>query len=214
MVASPISAAHTSSSVPSLATPLTPSHSITPSTSFSCMPSVLSDLIKGEILLQARPHTAWGGAVTAQMYLPVPIQEVWQQLTDYSRWTQYFPDITRSEVLHPGIQSVSSTSLKRQVKRLYQAASKAFLVFSAQVEVYLKVLETQHQRIQFFMESGSFNEFSADLELQVCGEGTILTYSVQATPAIPVPGAIIQQAIQMDLPSNMRQMRQVICCQR
>jgi carbon monoxide dehydrogenase subunit G len=192
MVASPISAAN---AISSAATPL-----------------ALSDLLKGEILLKTRPHSAWGGAVTAQMYLPAPLQEVWQQLTDYSRWTQYFPDITRSEVIHHGIQSVSSSTLKRQVKRLYQAASKAFLFFSAQVEVHLKVLETQHQRIQFFMESGSFNEFSADLELQSCGEGTILTYSVQATPAIPVPGAIIQQAIQMDLPSNMRQMRQVICC--
>jgi hypothetical protein len=61
------------------------------------------------------------------------------------------------------------------------------------------------------LESGSFNDFTADLALESCGEGTILTYSVQATPTIPVPSAFIQQAIRMDLPSNMKQMRNVIC---
>jgi hypothetical protein len=106
---------------------------------------------------------------------------------------------------------MGGVSLKRQVKRLYQAANKAFLLFTAQVEVYLKVLETQNQRIQFYLESGSFQDFSADLQLQTCGEGTVLTYSVQATPLIPVPGIFIEQAIQMDLPANLKQMRQVLC---
>ena len=173
----------------------------------------LRALLRGEILLRTRPHSAWGGAVTAQMYLPLPHTEVWHQLTDYSRWTQFFPDLTRSEVIHEirhtGIPG--GATVKRKVKRLYQAASKAFLFLTAQVEIYLKVLETHHQRIQFYMESGSFNDFTADLEIQSCGEGTILTYSVQATPNIPVPSAFIQQAIRMDLPTNLKQMRQVIC---
>ena len=171
----------------------------------------LCALLRGDILLTARPHSAWGGAVTAQMYLPVPHTEVWQQLTDYSRWTQFFPDLTRSEVIHEVLQIPGGATVKRKVKRLYQAASKAFLFLTAQVEIYLKVLETHHQRIQFYMESGSFNDFTADLEIQSCGDGTILTYSVQATPNIPVPSAFIQQAIRMDLPTNMKQMRQVIC---
>ncbi|PSB19248.1 cyclase [Phormidesmis priestleyi ULC007] len=167
-------------------------------------------LLNGEILLKTRSYTAWGGAVTAQMYLPVSPAQVWQQLTDYPRWTLFFPDITRSEVVHNGI-SGSSTVLKRQVKRIYQKASKAFLFLTAQVEIHLKVLETQHQRIQFYLESGSFRDFSADLQLQACGDGTILTYSVQATPTIPIPGVLIEQAIQFDLPTNLKQMRRVIC---
>lgn len=165
-----------------------------------------SALLNGDIILKTRAHSAWGGAVTAQMYVPLTQIQVWQHLTDYSRWPQYFPDMTRSEVLqHP------AGSLKRGVKRLYQAASKAFLFFSAQVEVYLQVLETHQQRIQFVLESGSFRDFTADVSLQACGDGTILTYSVQATPTIPVPSLLIQQAIQMDLPNNMRQMRRVMC---
>lgn len=60
-----------------------------------------------------------GGAVTATMYVPLMRSQVWQQITDYPRWVQYFPDVTKSEVLQRG-----------EAKRLYQAAQKAFLFFT------------------------------------------------------------------------------------
>jgi len=100
-------------------------------------------------------------------------------------------------------------------RRLYQVARKSFLMFSAQVEVYLRVFEsirdTTGYQIRFCMEQGSFRDFSADLKLQNCGSGTLLTYSVQATPVVPMPATLIQEAIRLDLPTNMQQMRQVLC---
>lgn len=164
-------------------------------------------LLQGEILLETRSHTAWGGAVTAQMYLPLNRSQVWQQVTDYSRWVQFFPDLTRSEVLN-------RHEAQKGCKRLYQVAAKAFFLFTAQVEIYLKVRETAHtawQQIQFQMEQGSFHDFTATLKLQDFNAGTLLTYSVQATPTIPVPSQLIQQAMRLDLPANMRKMRQVLC---
>ncbi|MEP0911346.1 SRPBCC family protein [Leptolyngbya sp. FACHB-711] len=163
-------------------------------------------LLNGEVLLQTRSHSLWGGAVTTQIYLPIDRSLAWQQITDYPRWVQYFPDMTRSEVL-----SVSSS---RQDKRLYQVARKAFFLFAAQVEIYLKVFETAQttwQQIQFQLEQGSFNDFSATLKLHDFYQGTLLTYSVQATPMIPIPTQFIQEAIKLDLPNNMRQMRRVLC---
>jgi hypothetical protein len=157
-------------------------------------------LMQGEILVETRSHTAWGGGVTAWMYLPVVRDKVWQQLTDYPRWVHYFPDITKSEVLQKG-----------EVKRLYQAAKKTFLFFSAEVEIYLKVAEALGQHIQFKMEKGTFNDFTADLKLLDCENGTLLSYSVQATPTIPIPSIFIQQAMNFELPTNMRKMRQVLC---
>ncbi len=157
-------------------------------------------LMQGEILVKTKAYTAWGGDVTASMYIPVTRTKVWQQLTDYPRWVQYFPDLTKSEVSQRG-----------EVKRLYQAAQKAFLFFTAQVEIYLSVVEVIGQQIQFRLEKGSFQDFNANLELRDCGDGTLLTYAVQATPQIPVPSILIQQAMNFDLPSNMRKMRQVIC---
>jgi Polyketide cyclase / dehydrase and lipid transport len=167
-------------------------------------------LLAGEILLQTRSHSAWGGAVMAQMYLPLERSRVWSQVTDYPRWVHYFPDVIRSEVVGCG------AGLSQGKKRLYQVARKAFFLFSAQVEIYLHVLETtpaaNQQQIQFQMEKGSFTDFSAELNLQDYQSGTLLTYAVQATPAIPVPTILVQEGMRLDLPTNMRQMRQVICC--
>jgi Polyketide cyclase / dehydrase and lipid transport len=157
-------------------------------------------LIQGEILLQTRSHTIWGGAVTASMYLPLVRSYVWQQITDYSRWVQYFPDITKSEIMSKG-----------DVKFLYQTAQKSFLFFTAQVEIYLNVVEVLGQQIQFRMEKGTFEDFHANLELKDMGKGTLLTYTVQATPNIPIPAIFIQQAMNLELPENMRKMRQVLC---
>lgn len=166
-----------------------------------------SALLRGEILLSTETYTAWGAAVTAQMYLPLNREKVWQQLADYPRWVQYFPDITQSRILH----SEGSVATTNGSKRLYQAASKTFLFLTAQVEVYLQVFETLQQRIEFRLESGSFTDFFADLKLKDFMNGTLLTYFVRATPTIPIPGVFIQQAIHFDLPTNMQTMRKAIC---
>jgi hypothetical protein len=164
-------------------------------------------LLNGEILLETQPCTSGGGAVTAYMYLPIERSLVWQHVTDYPRWVQYFPALTHSEVL-------PSPSGGKGGKRLYQVASKAFLMLTAQVEVHLRVFERMHSanrhQIQFCLEQGSFTDFSADLSLQDWQTGTLLTYAVNATPKIWVPSILIQEAIRLDLPHNLRQMRQVI----
>ncbi len=159
-------------------------------------------LMQGEVLLQTRSHTNWGGAVTAWMYVPLIRSNVWQQITDYPRWVHYFPDITKSEVI-----SIS----RGDVKRLYQAAQKAFFFFTAQVEIYLSVVEVLGQQVQFRMERGTFSDFHAHLELKDMGNGTLLAYTVQATPNIPIPSIFIQQAINLELPANLCKMRQVLC---
>ncbi len=167
-----------------------------------------SALLRGEVLLQTSSYSAWGGTVTAYMYLPTDRAHVWQQVTNYSRWVQYFPSLTQSLVLSEHSTHHSS------YKRLYQVAGKTFLCFTAQVEVYLRVYEhiaAQSHQIQFQFEQGSFNDFSAELQLQDFQAGTLLTYTVQATPTIPIPTQIIQEGIRLDLPMNMRSMRQVIC---
>lgn len=166
-----------------------------------------TSLLQGEILLKTKPHTAWGAAVSAEMYVPLQRQNVWQQLTDYPRWVEFFPDITQSKVLSSTVSTGDSTALKR----IYQAASKTFLFLTAQVEIYLQVIETAEQQIQFQFESGSFADFSAHLSLKDCVKGTLVTYSVAATPLIPIPSLFIQQAINLDLPANMRQMRKALC---
>lgn len=164
-------------------------------------------LLDGEILLETQPYACGGGAVVARMYLPVERAIVWHHVTDYPRWVQYFPALTHSEVLQAATGSKGG-------KRLYQVASKAFLMLTAQVEIHLRVFERVHQtvghQIQFCLEQGSFTDFSADLTLRDLQAGTLLTYSVKATPKIWVPSVLIQEAMRLDLPHNLRRMRQVI----
>lgn len=162
-------------------------------------------LLSGEILLEAQAYLAWGGVVKAKMYLPLSQTQVWQQLTNYPRWVDYFPDLTHSKLLQ------EESGLNQPCQYLYQAASKSFFHLSAKVEVYLRVYETAQQAIQFRLEKGSFLNFSADLNLQSNGNGTLLTYTVQAVPSFPVPSFFIQQTMSFALPANMRQMRQVLC---
>ncbi|HEY9845855.1 MAG TPA: SRPBCC family protein [Candidatus Caenarcaniphilales bacterium] len=152
-----------------------------------------------------RSHSAWGGAVTAQMYLPLKQAQVWQQLTNYPRWVNYFPDLTHSEVLH------TENTLHRPYKYLYQAARKSFFTLSAQVEVYLQVEEVDQQTIEFRLEKGSFSDFSAQLHLQAYSDGTLLTYTVAAILPIPVPSVLLQQMMAFGLPANMAQMRKILC---
>lgn len=168
-------------------------------------PQQMVDLLQGKILLDIRSHTSWGGAVTATMYLPRMRSQIWSQLTNYSGWVQFFPDIVKSEVLEHASQTAEQTH------RLYQAARKSFFLLSVDVEIFLRVSERSQERINFSLERGSFSDFSADLTLQDCGEGTILSYSVAATPLIPMPSIFIQEAIRADLPGNMKYMRQALC---
>ncbi|MGD1897148.1 MAG: SRPBCC family protein [Phormidesmis sp.] len=163
-------------------------------------------LMNGDVLITTTTVES-GAAVTATMYVPMERQQTWQQLTDYSKWVHYFPDIVQSQVL----DVKRRTKTHPATRRLYQVARKAFMMFSAQVEIYLQVIETLHQKIQFRFEQGTFSDFAADLTLEDYGQGTLLTYSVKATPLIPVPRFLIEQAIRHDLPGNMKTMRNVMC---
>lgn len=165
-------------------------------------------VLNGEILVHTPPHSDWGGAVVAQMYLPLKRSQVWQGVTHYPRWVDYFPDLVCSEVLTSEAGSFTKS------KRIRQVAEKSFLVFAAKVEVYLRVLEIASpadHHIHFTLEKGDFSGFSAHLKLHDYQAGTLLTYAVRATPTIPVPAFLIQQVSRLDFPTNLRQMRQVLC---
>jgi hypothetical protein len=158
-------------------------------------------LRQGRVLITTHPHGLMGGAVSAKMYVKAPRSVLWDKLTTYSRWTEYFPNITRSEVI----------STTEHYHRLHQVGRKAFLAIAAEVEINLKVYEDPFYSIQFRLEKGTFQDFGADLTLQDWQDGTLLTYAVQATPLIPIPSFLIEQGMRQDLPSNMEHMRKVLC---
>lgn len=161
----------------------------------------VESLRRGRVLIDTHPHGLMGGAVSAKMYVKAPRAALWEKLTQYARWTEYFPNITRSEI-------VKTTEHYHQ---LYQVGRKAFFAIAAEVDIHLKVYEDPFYSIQFRLEKGTFKDFGADLTLQDWQGGTLLTYAVQATPLIPVPSFLIEQGMRQDLPSNMEHMRRVLC---
>ncbi|MGB3613364.1 MAG: hypothetical protein WBA10_06165, partial [Elainellaceae cyanobacterium] len=54
--------------------------SLTSSASSSPQTPASSALVNGDVLLQTHDHSAWGGAVTAQMFLPRQRNAVWEQI--------------------------------------------------------------------------------------------------------------------------------------
>lgn len=160
-------------------------------------------LRRGRVLVDTAAHGLTGGAVSAKMYVPAQRADLWAQLTQYDRWVEFFPNISRSEVL----------ASQPSAHRLYQVGRKAFLAIAAEVEIYLKVYEDAYHSIQFRLEQGTFKDFGADLTLQDWQHGTLLTYAVQATPLIPIPSFLIEQGMRQDLPGNLEHMRKVLCRQ-
>jgi hypothetical protein len=158
-------------------------------------------LRRGRVLVETAAHGMMGAAVNAKMYVKANRTDLWTQLTQYGRWSEFFPNISRSELL----------ASKDQVHRLYQVGSKAFLAIKAEVEIYLNVYEDPLHSIQFRLEKGTFRDFAADLTLQDWQNGTLLTYAVQATPLIPVPSFLIEQGMRQDLPGNMEHLRKALC---
>ncbi|MDJ1179154.1 SRPBCC family protein [Roseofilum sp. BLCC_M91] len=159
-------------------------------------PSV--SVIDGQIFVKTEPWGLGGGSAIAQLYLPLNRQQCWHNVTNYPQWVNYFPDLTQSKVL-PNTQHI------------YQTGVKDFILFRAEVEVYLKVRETLNQAIEFQLIKGSFSEFLAYLHLQDYQQGTLISYAVQATPNFPMPAPLIEQALKIELPANLRHMRQVLC---
>lgn len=161
-------------------------------------------LYQGDILVKTRPHTLCGGALDSKMYLPTERSLVWDQITHYPQWVSFLPDVTQSRVIE------ENSNHPHRGKRLYQAAEKSFLFITAQVHIYLTVFELEQQHIRFQFERGSFADFTADLKLSDLTNGTLLEYSVSATPLIPVPSFFVEQAMKMDLPNNLRALRTAI----
>lgn len=171
----------------------------------SPIPDDASALRTGRVLVTAKPHGLTGGEVSAQLYVPMAGPALWDALTDYPRWSEYFPNIACSHQLPPTASGLP---------RVYQVGQKSLMGIPTAGELYLKVHESPPEQIQFRLEQGIFSAFEATLRLQPWRVGILLTYTIQVTLAVPLPWFILRQGIQEDLPKNLKQMRQVICGDR
>lgn len=161
-----------------------------------------SALRTGQVLVVAEPQGLLGGQVSAQLYIPMAGPALWVHLTDYPRWSEYFPNIACSQQLAPTAAGHP---------RVYQVGQKSLMGIPTAGELYLQVDESPPEHIQLRLEQGIFSAFDSTLQLQPWRVGTLLTYTIQVTLKVPLPWFVLSQGIQQDLPQNLKHMRQVIC---
>jgi hypothetical protein len=189
---------------PRLASPRS-SVASTPAWGRSLSPDAAQALRNSQVLITAIPNGLIGGQVSAQLYIPMAGPTLWEHLTDYPRWSAYFPNIACSRLLSPTAAGHP---------RLYQVGQKSLMGIPTSGELYLRVDESPVEQIHFQLEQGIFATFEATMQLQPWRIGTLLTYALEATLQVPLPWFVLSQGIRQDLPKNLEHMREVICGDR
>jgi carbon monoxide dehydrogenase subunit G len=166
--------------------------------------ATLDPLANGDVLVEASVRSAREAEVEITLHLPLPRAYVWQHLSDYTRWSEFFPNLLCSRV-------VESHPEAWRGKLLHQVAGLPFLDLGPKVDIYLRAFEIEHKSIRFKLIRGSFTNFAAELRLDDREQGTLLTYRVEAQLAFPVPPFLIRQGIQGAFLSNLKHMRRMLC---
>ncbi len=156
----------------------------------------LQKLRAGDILMDYHVASNHDAKVQVNIMLNRSRREIWQQLTDYDNWPELLPNIVASAAIGEGYP-----------KRIRQAAGFQMFGFVPQVQFELLVREQPEREIVFEGVSGSFKAFQAELTLQECEEGVLLTYSVSAELLWPMPKMAIEQGILKILPRNLKHLR-------
>lgn len=140
--------------------------------------------------------------ISAKIYIPRSVDQVWQVLTDYEALADFIPNLGKSDRLgHPqgGI-------------RLEQVGTQRLLRFNFSARVVLDLEEIPLQEIRFHMVEGDFNAYEGSWRLEpkitANQSGTDLSYTVLIWPKRTMPVAILERRLQQDLRLNLLAIRQ------
>lgn len=140
--------------------------------------------------------------ISAKIYIPRSVEQVWQVLTDYEALADFIPNLGKSDRLpHPqgGI-------------RLEQVGTQRLLRFNFSARVVLDLEEIFPQEVRFHMVEGDFNAYEGSwrLEPQMTADqsGTHLSYTVLVWPKRTMPVVILERRLQQDLRFNLLAIRQ------
>lgn len=140
--------------------------------------------------------------ISARIYIPYTIEQVWQVLTDYDHLADFIPNLAKSRRLpHPegGI-------------RLEQVGSQSFLKLKFCARVVLDMVEQFPNALNFQMIEGDFKAFSGQWQLQPAiaeGQiGTTLCYTVRVLPPRTMPVGLIERRLHHNLAMNLISVRQ------
>lgn len=156
-------------------------------------PTLNSDV---EIVSQA---TGRQRQITAKIWIPCSVEQLWQILTSYDQLAEFIPSLTQSrQIEHPqgGI-------------RIEQIGSEALMRIKFCARVVLDMVEQFPNQIDFEMVEGDFKQFCGSWMLQAAANGgTELCYTVSVLPPRAMPVSLVERKLKSGLVANLTAIRQ------
>ena len=132
--------------------------------------------------------------LAAELKSSLPVQLLWDVLTDYENLSRFIPNLSTSELIQRQGQTV----------RLQQVGSQQLLGlrFSAQVQLELTEYR-QDGLLQFRMVKGDFRRFEGSWQIRQRPEGSALLYELTVQGCLGMPIGLIEERLRDDLSSNL-----------
>jgi ribosome-associated toxin RatA of RatAB toxin-antitoxin module len=132
--------------------------------------------------------------LAAELKSPLPVQLLWDVLTDYENLSRFIPNLSTSELIQRQGQTV----------RLQQVGSQQLLGlrFSAQVQLELTEFR-QDGLLQFRMVKGDFRRFEGSWQIRQRPDGCSLLYELTVQGCLGMPIGLIEERLRDDLSSNL-----------
>ena len=132
--------------------------------------------------------------LAAELKSPLPVQLLWDVLTDYQNLSRFIPNLSSSELIQRQGHTV----------RLQQVGSQQLLGlrFSAQVQLELTEFR-QDGLLQFRMVKGDFRRFEGSWQIRQRPDGCSLLYELTVQGCLGMPIGLIEERLRDDLSSNL-----------
>ena len=132
--------------------------------------------------------------LAAELKSSLPVQLLWDVLTDYENLSRFIPNLSTSELIQR----------KGQTVRLQQVGSQQLLGlrFSAQVQLELSEFR-QDGLLQFRMVKGDFRRFEGSWQIRRRPDGSSLLYELTVQGCLGMPIGLIEERLRDDLTSNL-----------
>lgn len=127
-------------------------------------------------------------AVTARFEVPQPPDIVLAVLSDYEQIPRFMPDVRSSVIVERTPEHVM----------VEQEAVSQFMMFSKKVHLLLEV-RREKSTIRFVDRSAkSFEHYAGAWKVVPRGEGSAVTYELEARPSFDVPAFILRRLLKRD----------------
>lgn len=132
--------------------------------------------------------------LAVQLRTSIPVDVLWQVLTDYERLETFIPNLVSSRLVYKDGKTV----------RLQQVGSQQLLGLRFSAQVLLELTEFRPEGLlQFRMLKGDFRRFEGSWRVRSLPDGSSLLYELTVQGCLGMPIGLIEERLRDDLSSNL-----------